>query len=200
MRPLRNSPRSLFATALCLAAFAFAMLAAGGSGISPLPAPTSALAKKSCAAAKVRPRSISSRRAAKAVACLVNRARSKRGMGRLKSHGNLNTAARKHSVRMQKSDCFEHQCPGEPSLSGRYQKADYLPCSCSWGAGENIAWGMGKKGTPRRIFKSWMDSPPHRSAILTRSFKHVGVGIRWGTPYKRKAKAGTYTLDFGYKR
>ena len=44
-----------------------------------------------------------------------------------------------------------------------------------------------------------MHSPTHRANILG-PYEHVGVGVRWGSPQHRKASAGTYTLDFGYKR
>ena len=44
-----------------------------------------------------------------------------------------------------------------------------------------------------------MHSSGHRANILG-SFDHVGVGVRWGSPARRSTKAGTYTMDFGYKR
>ncbi len=117
----------------------------------------------------------------------------------MKYRNKLSRAARSHTQHMQKTDCFDHVCPGERSLVGRFEWADYLPCGCSWGAAENIGWGPGHKGTPRRIVKAWMHSPPHRANILG-NFDHIGVGVRWGSPDHRGAKAGTYTLDFGYKR
>lgn len=101
---------------------------------------------------------------------------------------------------MQRTDCFDHVCPGEPALTGRYERADYLPCGCSWGAAENIAWGPGQKGSPRQIVRAWMNSSPHRANILNGTYEHVGVGVRWGSPRHRHSKAGTYTLDFGYRR
>ena len=181
---------------LLVAAFLASALAGGPS---PLPGPEEAEAAQ-CRGGSTPPRKATQRRAAKAVLCLVNKQRSKRGIRRLDGSGDLHDAARSHTARMQKSNCFDHTCPGEPSLTGRYQRHDYLPCRCSWGSGENIAWGAGRRGTPARIVKSWMRSRPHREAILERSFEHIGVGVRWGSPKRRKAKAGTYTLDFGYKR
>jgi uncharacterized protein YkwD len=153
-----------------------------------------------CPGADKGPRKISSKTAAKVVVCLINKKRRSHGLGKLKSQGDLKRAARGHTKQMQKRDCFDHVCPGERSLVGRYQQARYLPCSCSWGAGENIAWGPGRKGTPRRIVDAWMHSPPHRKNILTGSFEHAGVGVRWGSPDRRGSKAGTYTIDFGFKR
>lgn len=152
-----------------------------------------------CPGADKGPRQISNKTAAKAVACLVNKKRRSHGKRPFNFRRNLARAARSHSKRMQKTDCFDHVCPGERSLPGRYERADYLPCSCSWGAAENIAWGAGRNGTPRKIVKAWMHSHSHRVNILG-NFEDVGVGVRWGSPNKRGAHAGTYTLDFGFKR
>ncbi len=174
------------------------MLAAVG-GPSPLPGPESASAAGKCRAANAGPRRISSRRAAKSVVCLINRKRARHGLGRLSFRGDLAGAARGHSRRMQRTRCFDHICPGEPALPGRFERADYLPCNCSWGVGENIAWGPRRRGTPRAIVRAWMESSPHRANILG-SFEHVGVGVRWGSPLHHRSKAGTYTLDFGYRR
>lgn len=96
------------------------------------------------------PRKISSKTAAKLVVCLVNQKRAKHGKSKLNYSADLAAAARSHSKQMQKSNCFDHVCPGEAALTGRYQRANYLPCSCSWGVAENIAWGPRSKGSPAR--------------------------------------------------
>lgn len=179
---------------LQLVALAFVIAVVGPWSLS---APESARAA-SCSGADSAPRKISNQRAAGIVACLVNKQRSKHGRSKLHYRRNLADAARSHSEQMQKSDCFDHECPGEAALTGRYVRSDYLPCSCSWGVAENIAWGPGGKGSPRKIVKSWMNSPEHRANILG-PYEDVGVGVRWGSPLHRKSHAGTYTLDFGYK-
>ncbi len=190
-----NPTRARHLIVLPLAAIALAVAAFGAWSVS---SPASALAA-GCSGADKGPRKISSKKAAQLVVCLVNQQRSKRGMSRLSYNGELARAARSHSKQMQKTDCFDHTCPGEAALTGRYQRADYLPCSCSWGVSENIGWGSGGKGSPRRIVKAWMGSPPHRANILG-PYEHAGAGVRWGSPQHRKSHAGTYTLDFGYKR
>lgn len=183
--------------AVATIALAFALAAVGGP--SPFPAPATAAAA-SCPGADSTPRQISKQKAGKLVVCLVNHQRAKHGLKKVKQRHQLIGAARGHSTRMQKTNCFDHVCPGEASLTGRFARADYLPCNCSWGAGENIAWGPREKGSPRAIVDAWMNSAPHRANILDRSYRDVGVGIVWGSPVKRKDRAGTYTLDFGYKR
>lgn len=164
-----------------------------------VPPKSSSAAVAACPEANKGPRKISTRTAADAVTCLINERRRKHGKGRLRFESGLFRAARNHSERMRKSNCFGHVCSGEAALTGRLEHSDYLPCGCLWRAAENIAWGPGRKGTPRRIVKSWMRSRAHRANILG-SFEHIGVGVRWGSPRHHRAKAGIYTLDFGYKR
>lgn len=182
------SPRAL-PSVLALVGVALFLLAA-----APEPA------EAGCKGASAGPRSITEATATKATVCLINKERGKRGLSKLKSHANVARAARSHTKRMQKTKCFAHQCPGEPVLEGRLARADYLPCGCSWGIGENIAWGKKNKASPRRIVEGWMDSPPHRANILERSFHHAGVGVEWGSPYKGRVPAGTYTLNLGYRK
>ena len=47
--------------------------------------------------------------------------------------------------------------------------------------GETIAWGVGADGTARAIVRMWLASPPHRSTLLRRGFRYVGVGVATGT-------------------
>jgi uncharacterized protein YkwD len=135
-----------------------------------------------------------------AVLCLVNNRRATRGRSRLHSRRALDKAAGRHTRRMQRRRCFSHQCPGERDLAGRLSATSYLPCNCSWGIGENIAWGGDRLGTPRNIVQGLMDSPSHRRNLLDRDFRHIGVGVVWGTPSNPHADGAIFTTDFGYKR
>lgn len=137
--------------------------------------------------------------AAKAVRCLIDKERTKRGLSPLSAQHNLTKAAKNHSSLMVSSSCFEHQCGGEADLVGRVTSADYLPCTCAWTVGENIAWGRRDDSSPAAIVDAWMHSPPHRELILTAGISDVGVGVAVGAPGNAKAKAGTYTADFGTK-
>lgn len=175
----------LFAVSLGLAALALAAA----------PSPASAR----CQNGSADPRTVTGTTAAKATICLINEKRADRGLRRLSPQRNLGRAALGHTKAMQSKNCFDHECPGEPSLNGRLQRANYIPCGCSWGTGEAIAWGRGENGDPKSIVKAWMKSSYHRSLILTPSFEHIGVGVSWGSPSKRAARAGTYTLNFGYR-
>jgi uncharacterized protein YkwD len=154
-----------------------------------------------CKGGDVSPTKLSEKRAAKAVLCLINKARRNHRLKPLKRHRAQTKAAKAHNRRMVKRRCFSHRCPGEPDLAGRLTRTGYLPCSCSWGIAENIAFGSGGAGSPRSIVDAWMHSAGHRANILSRSYRHVGVAAERGTPAAGRQRDGaTYTTDFGYKR
>lgn len=186
---------------LLAALVALGLLALFGSrgALGPLSGPAPAAAAQ-CSGADNSPKALSAKRASQLVICLVNKERRQRGMGSLNRVGNLVRAASGHTAEMKRSDCFAHTCPGEPSLTGRLSKADYLPCDCRWEAGENIAWGAGSsQGSPRAVVGAWMNSGEHRARILDGSYEHIGVGFRHGSPFGGSKKQATYTLDFGAK-
>lgn len=193
----RTSPSLILLAALV----ALGLLALFGSRgtLGPLSGPAPAAAAQ-CSGASKSPKALSAKRASQLVICLVNKERRQRGIGSLNRVDNLVRAARGHTAEMKRSECFAHTCPGEPSLTGRLSKADYLPCDCRWEAGENIAWGAGSsQGSPRAVVGAWMSSGEHRARILDGSYEHVGVGFRHGSPFGGSKKQATYTLDFGAK-
>jgi uncharacterized protein YkwD len=162
--------------------------------------PTPASAHASCNHAKASPKAISTRQAKKAVACLLNRQRAAHGVPSLDLNDALNRAARRHSRHMERSGCFDHECPGEPTVLARLQDVNYIVSGLlRWMYGENIAYGGGRLGSPAAIVKAWMNSPDHRANILNSSFRDLGVGVTWGIPGKPHGDGGIYTTDFGYR-
>lgn len=141
------------------------------------------------------------RPARRAVLCLLNRHRSKRGLAELESNRKLQRAAQKHTKYMNKERCFAHECPGERSLEARLRVVDYLTSlltGASWG--ENIAYCGGLRGTPRQLVHQWMHSPPHRANILNPIFTDIGIGVLGRIPVKGTPRGGSYTTDFGMRR
>lgn len=166
------------------------------------PAPGAAGAERGrghCRATRVPAFKMRANRARKAVLCLIDRARGRRGKGALRPSKPLKRAAKSHTRRMIGSGCFAHQCNGEPALPSRVTRSGYLPCNCRWSVGENIAYGRGRSASPKAIVGAWMSSPPHKQAILG-SFEHGDVGVRKGAPGKRRFKGATFTMNFGAKR
>jgi uncharacterized protein YkwD len=171
--------------ALLIVAAALALLAA----ISP------AGAQAFCSYQNVHPDEIGRKDARQSVNCLINKERKQRGKGHYSSDRRLVDAAAKHSSVMARKSCFSHQCPGERSLLGRLQAVDYLISGLSrYAYGENIAYGESGRGTPAEIVDAWMNSPPHRAAILSGTFQDMGVG------FENRGDKGYYTADFGLRR
>ena len=93
---------------------------------------------------------------------------------------------------------FSHSSPRGVSFLDRIRRTGYLSGARSWAVGENIAWGLGRRSTPRAIGSAWMNSAPHRANILSGSFHAIGIGIAAGTPLG--GRGATYTTDFGRRR
>lgn len=181
------SPRQLAVSLITAALLAVLAMAAAG------PAPAAASACK--AWGKTSPDQLRTGQARKAILCLLNRRRDAAGLPDLQRNKKLQKAAQRHNDRMDGTGCFAHECPGEPALDARLD--DYLTGGLSrWGIGENVAWGSGEYGTPEAIVEAWMNSPGHRANILSRSYRHIGIGISYGTP-SGGGDGATYTTDFG---
>jgi uncharacterized protein YkwD len=180
------------ASALAIATLVVLLLVASG--------PSRANAAQ-CLGADAKPSKLHAKQAAKSMLCLINKERRSHRMRPLRSQRGQTKAARSHTRRMIRGRCFSHQCPGEPDLTRRLTRVRYLPCGCSWGIGENIAYGSGGSGSPRSVFKAWMSSSGHRANILNKGYQHIGIGVGSGTPANPSARdSATYTADFGYRR
>jgi uncharacterized protein YkwD len=94
---------------------------------------------------------------------------------------------------------FEHTTPSGVTMVDRIMATRYASPRVGWAFGENLAWGTGSLATPRSIMKAWMDSPGHRTNVVRRAYREIGIGVVTGVPSDRDAGA-TYTADFGVVR
>ena len=128
---------------------------------------------------------------------LINHARTSRGLHALSSFDALHDAALSHSADMIKRDYFGHSSLGGAGVSARARRAGYSVSGWSqWTVGEVIAWGCGTRGTSQAVFKAWMHSSSHRSIILGKRWRDVGVGCARGT-FKGIRGVVMYTVDVG---
>jgi len=128
---------------------------------------------------------------------LINHARTQRGLAPLRVHAALSRAALAHSRDMMRRHYFSHSSPGGASCGARTRRAGYATSGCrSWAVAEVIGWGMGALGTPHAVFSSWMRSAYHRSIILGRRWRDVGVGCVSGT-FNGASASWMYTVDVG---
>jgi uncharacterized protein YkwD len=63
--------------------------------------------------------------------------------------------------------------------------------------GENLYYGSGPLGTPRRVVRGWMESPGHRAALLEPRFVEVGIGVAQGRPDQDRPPGVLATAVFG---
>lgn len=97
-------------------------------------------------------------------------------------------------------DYSDHTSPDGETVKERLQRFGYDFSDCSYYAcGENIAWGSGSQGTPESVFGLWMQSPGHRSNILSGKFRQIGISVRTGT-FKTYEGATTYAVDYGVRQ
>jgi uncharacterized protein YkwD len=131
---------------------------------------------------------------------LHSKARTERGLKALCVNPKLTSAARAHSKEMLDQDYTSHNSLNGETVKQRLERFGYTSKGYSYYLyGENIAWGCGSYGAPDSIFNWWKHSSGHRSNILKKSFREVGIGVLKGT-YKSCNQATMYTVDFGVRR
>ena len=101
--------------------------------------------------------------------CLINYARARKGMAALRPHAWLTRKAHTKVQRVEACQEFSHTPCGVPNtLSGsrlvRFGEVIYASPTAS-------------RGTARAAMAGWLSSPPHRRALLTPSYRWVGVGV-----------------------
>lgn len=151
-------------------------------------APKIASAASTCRGAKGAKTKKARRRA---IACLVNRVRHGSGLRGFRGSRSLAVAAGRHARDMVRARYFAHQRAGGPSLSSRARSAGWRGRTI----GEAIAYGCGSMGSPASIVNMWLNSPPHRAILLSRSYRRVGIGVAGRTPVACGGRGGTFVLD-----
>lgn len=111
---------------------------------------------------------------ADAVIALVNKERKNAGLSSLSKNDYLTAAARTRAKELK--TLFSHTRPdGSDCFSAISSKYRY-----SW-LGENIAMGY---TSPESVMNGWMNSPGHRSNILSANFSEIGVAMYEYNGYK----------------
>lgn len=110
---------------------------------------------------------------------LVNIERTKRGLSPLKTNWQVSRIARYKSKDMADLNYFSHY---SKTYGSPFNMLEAFGVKFS-AAGENIASGQ---TSPSQVVTAWMNSPGHRSNILSPSYTQIGVGLaknRYGKTY-----------------
>ena len=128
---------------------------------------------------------------------LVNAERAKQGLHAVRLDPALERAAAAHAGDMLARDYFSHTTPEGRTGVDRARRAGYRTTGYrSWRLGEVIAWGVSWKGTPEAVVDGWMHSAYHRSVILGKAWRDVGVACIEGS-FQGSGPSHMFTVDFG---
>jgi uncharacterized protein YkwD len=122
--------------------------------------------------------------------CLVNHARTARGLPPLIAARSLLKAGDHKARDILRCGEFSHEACGREFT---YWMTHFGYRGCS--EGENIAWGSGGLGTPGSIFRAWMHSQGHRENILG-PYEDTGIGLQTGK-LEGVPGAHVWTQEFG---
>jgi uncharacterized protein YkwD len=100
----------------------------------------------------------------------VNQQRARAGCPPVSRRTDLTRAARAHSVDMARHQILSHRGSDGSSPGARVRRAGYRPRLTA----ETLTMGQ---HSPEAAVRTWMQSPPHRAAILTCSFRDAGAGV-----------------------
>lgn len=137
-------------------------------------------------------RSKSRAKAARAIMCLVNQERARRGISTLRYSSRLSKVARRHAKHMVRYSFTGHVSPRSGSLITRVKRARAVNRKRRFWVGENLGWG----GSAGAINRAWMNSSIHRKATLYRKFRRVGIGVVRGLPNGSRRRSLTYVVTF----
>lgn len=175
-------------------AWAIAALVLGAPGIAAAGAKGGGSGAGACSGAYVIAKDAASlARASAAVLCLVNAERAARGVGPVRASGQLASAATGHSADMIAHQMLSHTGSDGSSVFQRVTRTGYR-----WrAAAEALTFGASRRSMPYRLVAAMMHSREHRSILLARTYRDLGVGLALGAPTRgAAAAASTLTLDF----
>ena len=133
------------------------------------------------------------------VVCLINKKRARNHVKPVHEHPLLDSAAQSHTDAMTSQNFFSHDGDGTPA--SRASNAGYMAGARAWGIGEDLFWGAVKRSTPSATVNAWMHSAEHRTVMLSRSYRQVGIGVAQGSPAGAdNTNTGTYTALFGFRK
>jgi uncharacterized protein YkwD len=132
----------------------------------------------------------------------VNRVRVAHGLAPLRVSRGLRAAARGHSRSMLEQGFFGHDSADGTAFSDRIRRHYTSSGWQMWSVGEALLASEGHELDAHAIVAAWLDSPPHREIILSRSWRDTGIGALYApTAPNDYAGAATVvvTADFGLR-
>jgi len=131
----------------------------------------------------------------RAIVRSINHQRAKYGLAPVRANARLSRAADYHSWEMLDANYFAHTSRNGGPFDERVRRF-----ANKRALGETLAMlggGCGR-GSAHRVVQMWMNSPPHRTILLSGTYRRVGIGKRVGS--LGSSKACVVTADFSSKK
>jgi len=132
----------------------------------------------------------------------MNRVREAHGLEPLTVSSSLRTAARDHSRSMLESGFFSHDSVDGTAFSDRIRRHYSNRGWRFWSVGEALLASRAQTIDAQQVVEDWLESPPHREIILSKTWKDAGIGALYApTAPKEYGGAATVvvTADFGLR-
>lgn len=137
-----------------------------------------------------------------AVVFEMNRMRAARGLRPLRSAPALRTAARSHSQAMLDHGFFSHHSADGTAFNVRIKRYYTDRGFAKWSVGEALMTGQGSAVDASDIVAAWLESPSHRTIVLSPVWRDTGIGVLYA-PSAPQTFGGTeaivVTADFGLR-
>jgi len=130
-----------------------------------------------------------------AILCLINTERTRRGLRAVRLSAPLSSAALGHSTDMVARNYFDHVGSDGKTARQRVLSSGYFNGGAGW-VDEALALGWQARSSPKQLVRALMSSQSHRSILLNRRARDVGIGLAVGAPTMKVPGGATLTLDF----
>jgi uncharacterized protein YkwD len=136
------------------------------------------------------------------LATSINAVRKRYGLRCLRLVPALVRSADSHSLQMARGGFFSHNSRNGSSFNARVRRVYLSRGYQYWAAGENLLWA-GSSIRPNQVVARWLASPGHRSVLLSRQWRVMGVGVVHSTHGRgifRSLPVLVITVDFAVRR
>jgi uncharacterized protein YkwD len=134
----------------------------------------------------------------RAMLCLVNYARLRRGLVPVTPAGELATSAALKARDIARCGRFAHD-PCGPGAALAFRRARYAAGFSRAAEGENIALMPAEAASPRLILNAWLNSPDHRGNIFRTDWREQGIALVPDATVDGQTRVNVWVSHFGYR-
>jgi uncharacterized protein YkwD len=131
----------------------------------------------------------------------INQTRAQHGLRPLRWSTRLTAAANQHSASMAAKGYFSHASANGSAFWRRIASFYGYRGYREWSVGENLLWSS-PDVSPAGALQMWMNSPPHRENLLSRSWREIGLAAVHSPHAPGVFRGGATTIvtaDFGVR-